>query len=55
MMMIRIQGERTKPLSLAGHGWHSGVERGGGGSSLNFIRLLRVVITPPVTSESTGR
>jgi len=24
-------------------------------SSLNFIRLLRVVITPSVTSESTGR
>ena len=23
--------------------------------SLNFIRLLRVVITPSVTSESTGR
>ena len=24
-------------------------------TSLNFIRLLRVVITPSVTSESTGR
>ena len=24
-------------------------------NSLNFIRLLRVVITPSVTSESTGR
>ena len=24
-------------------------------SSLNFIRLLRVLITPSVTSESTGR
>ena len=28
---------------------------GAGSSSLNFIRLLRVVITPSVTSESTAR
>ena len=51
--MIRIWGERIKPLSLAG--WHSGVERGGGGTenlrfspslSLPFLALTRQAIGP---------
>ena len=57
------EGESEEIIKKHGKHWKRGenVEQPGKTGrnkekhSLNFIRLLRVVITPSVTSESTGR